>query len=77
MQANKNINIITSYHITSYHIISNHIINPQVLECGWNELIGRVSSAAHVDDIISAQNTFIHEILTRALLAPETQVCLF
>ncbi len=46
----------------------------QVLECSWNELMGKIGNAKDVDEVIAAHNVFLSNVMERALLNQESQV---
>ncbi len=57
------------------HIIYNfQNASFQVLECCWEELLEKVGEASDLDHVIAAHETFLDQVMRRALLDNESRV---
>ena len=48
----------------------------QVLEVCWEELLSKVKEAKDLDHVIAAHETFVNQVMTRALMDVESKVSL-
>ena len=46
----------------------------KVLECCWEELLVKINEAKDLDLVIEAHNTFLNQVMTRALMDNESRV---
>lgn len=53
-----------------------YFITFEVLECCWEELLVKINKAKNLDDIISAHDTFLNQLMTRALMDKQSQAML-
>ena len=53
-----------------------YFITFEVLECCWEELLLKINKAKNLDDIISAHDTFLNQLMTRALMDKQSQAML-
>lgn len=50
-----------------------YFITFEVLECCWEELLKKIYKAKNLDDIIIAHDTFLSQLMTRALMDKQSQ----
>jgi len=53
-----------------------YFISYEVLECCWEELLVMIEQAKDLDDVISAHETFLNKVMTRALMDNESRAML-
>ena len=51
-------------------------VSLKVLECCWEDLLQKIDSSTNLDDIIHAHETFLSQLMTRALMDKESQAML-